>query len=79
MRQRPPPRQLFGEPAAAAAGSHLRCFGWQGWNQAANWAAQNGVDLDDALAWADRSIGMNRNFTNLRTRALVLAKKVEAS
>lgn len=50
-------------------------FGWQGWNQAANWAAQNGVDLDDALAWADRSIGMNRNFTNLRTRALVLAKK----
>jgi len=50
-------------------------FGWQGWNQAATWAAQNGVDLDDALTWADRSIGMNRNFTNLRTRALVLAKK----
>ena len=50
-------------------------FGWQGWNQAANWAAQNGVDLDDALAWADRSIGMNRNFTNLRTKALVLTKK----
>jgi hypothetical protein len=50
-------------------------FGWQGWNQAANWAAQNGIDLDDALAWADRSIGMNRNFTNLRTKALVLTKK----
>lgn len=50
-------------------------FGWQGWNQAANWAAQNGIDLDDAAAWADRSIGMNRNFTNLRTKALVLAKK----
>jgi hypothetical protein len=27
-------------------------FGWQGWNQAANWAAQNGIDLDDAAAWA---------------------------
>jgi hypothetical protein len=50
-------------------------FGWQGWNQAANWAAQNGIDLDDAMAWVDRSIGMNRNFTNLRTKSLVLAKK----
>lgn len=50
-------------------------FGWQGWNQAANWAAQNNIDLDDALAWADRSIGMARNFTNLRTKALVLTKK----
>lgn len=50
-------------------------FGWQGWNQAANWAAQNGIDLDEALAWADRSISMNRNFTNLRTKALVLTKK----
>jgi hypothetical protein len=50
-------------------------FGWQGWNQIATWAAQNSIDLDDALAWADRSIGMNRNFTNLRTKALVLRKK----
>ncbi len=50
-------------------------FGWQGWNQVANWAAQNNIDLADALTWADRSIGMNRNFTNLRTKALVLTKK----
>jgi hypothetical protein len=50
-------------------------FGWQGWNQVANWAAQNNIDLDDASTWADRSIGMNRNFTNLRTKALVLTKK----
>ena len=54
-------------------------FGWQGWNQAANWAAQNSIDLDDATAWADRSIGMNRNFTNLRTKALVLTKKGDAA
>jgi hypothetical protein len=54
-------------------------FGWQGWNQAANWAAQNGIDLEDALLWADRSIGMNRNFTNLRTKALVLTKKGDAA
>lgn len=54
-------------------------FGWQGWNQAANWAARNGIDLDDALAWADRSISMNRNFTNLRTKALVLEKTGDAA
>jgi hypothetical protein len=54
-------------------------FGWQGWSQAANWAAQNDLDLDDALAWADRSINMNRNFTNLRTKALVLTKKGDAA
>lgn len=50
-------------------------FGWQGWNQAANWAAENGIDLADALVWVDRSVNMNRNFTNLRTKSLVLAKK----
>jgi len=54
-------------------------FGWQGWNQASNWAAQNGIDLDDAIAWADRSISMNRNFTNLRTKALVLSKQGNAA
>jgi hypothetical protein len=50
-------------------------FGWQGWNQAANWAAQNNIDLDNAMGWVDRSISMNRNFTNLNTKALVSEKK----
>jgi len=50
-------------------------FGWQGWNQAANWAAQNDIDLDNAMGWADRSISMNRNFTNLTTKALIFGKK----
>lgn len=50
-------------------------FGWQGWNQAANWAAQNDIDLDNAMGWADRSISMNRNFTNLSTKALIVGKK----
>ncbi|HVR43602.1 MAG TPA: DUF2911 domain-containing protein [Thermoanaerobaculia bacterium] len=57
----------------------LTRFGWQAWSQAANWAAQNGIELDDALAWADRSISMNRNFTNVRTKALVLAKRGDAA
>jgi hypothetical protein len=50
-------------------------FGWQAWNQAANWAGQNDIDLDAAMGWVDRSIGMNRNFANLRTKALILSKK----
>lgn len=50
-------------------------FGWQGWNQAANWAAQNDIDLDEAMVLAERSISMNRNFNNLRTKALILEKK----
>jgi len=54
-------------------------FGWQGWNQVANWAAQNGIALDEALAWADRSIGMTRNYTNLQTKALVLSKKGDSA
>lgn len=50
-------------------------FGWVGWNQAANWAAQNNIDLDDAMTWVDRSISMNRNFSNLTTKSLIVAKK----
>ena len=50
-------------------------FGWQAWSQAANWAAQNNIDLEDAAAFADRSLGINRNFTNLRTKALVVEKQ----
>lgn len=50
-------------------------FFWQPWNQAANWVAQNGSDLHRAMQWADRSIAINENFQNLRTRALILEKK----
>ena len=46
-------------------------FGWVGWNQAANWSRQNGGDLEEAEGWADRSIGIQRNFTNLRTKSLI--------
>ncbi len=49
-------------------------FGWQGWNQAANWAANNGY-LDQALEWSDRSVGLAETFNNLRTRAAILEKR----
>ena len=53
-------------------------FSWQGWNQAAGWCARNDVITDEALAWADRSIAMQKTFPNLRTKALLLEKKGDA-
>jgi hypothetical protein len=50
-------------------------FSWQGWNQAAQWCLRNDVDLDQALVWADRSIGVQATFANLRTKAGILEKK----
>ena len=50
-------------------------FSWQGWNQAAQWSLRNDADLDQGLAWADRSIGMQATFPNLRTKADLLEKK----
>ncbi|MDX1421066.1 MAG: DUF2911 domain-containing protein [Rubricoccaceae bacterium] len=43
-------------------------FFWNGWNQIAAFALQTGTRLDEALGWADRSIGINENGTNLGTR-----------
>ena len=50
-------------------------FFWQPWNQAARWSLTNDVNLEEALVWADRSIGINENFTNLRTKAAILEKR----
>ncbi len=47
-------------------------FFWQGWNQIAVYALTNNYDLDKALTWADRSIGINKNLTNLMTKSLIL-------
>lgn len=50
-------------------------FGWQGWNGAAAWCVRNDTALDQAEEWVDRSIKMNRNFTNQTTKAALLEKK----
>jgi tetratricopeptide (TPR) repeat protein len=57
----------------------LNRFFWQPWNQAANYAFQNNLDVDQALNWVDRSININRNFQNLWTKANLLEKKGSAS
>ncbi len=53
----------------------LSRFFWQGWNQAAAYCLRNSVNLDEALEWANQSVGIAENFTNLRTKAGLLEKK----
>jgi tetratricopeptide (TPR) repeat protein len=49
-------------------------FFWQPWSRAAVWCAANDVNLEEAAEWAQRSIAINENFTNLRARAMLLEK-----
>lgn len=50
-------------------------FFWQGWNQAAAWCLKNDTNLDEALAWADRSIAIQPNYSNQSTKAKLLEKR----
>jgi tetratricopeptide (TPR) repeat protein len=54
-------------------------FFWQPWNQAAAWCVANGTNLQEATTWADRSIAINENFTNLRVKAALLEKQGDAA
>ena len=47
-------------------------FGWQGLNQAANYCAQNNVELEQGLVWVDQSIANTKNFNNLSTKGQLL-------
>ena len=53
----------------------LNQFFWQSWNNAAQWCVRNDYQLDQALAWADKSIQLQPSFPNLRTKAAILEKK----
>jgi len=50
-------------------------FTWMGWNSTANYALQNNGNTEEALKWVDQSITMNKNFTNLMTKAGLLKKQ----
>ena len=77
---RVPISMTFDTPAlvyAEARDSYLRGpagFTWQGFNQAAQYCVRKNMNLDQALVWVDRSIGINENFGNLRTKASILDK-----
>jgi Protein of unknown function (DUF2911) len=48
---------------------------WQTPYQAANYCIQSNTCLDDASRWLDASIALQENFSNLRAKAMLLAKK----
>ena len=54
-------------------------FFWQPWVQAAAWCAGNDVNLEEATQWAQSSIAINENFTNLRLKATLLEKMGDAT
>lgn len=54
--------------------SNVNGFFWQGHNQAAAYCIQNNIHLDMASQWIEKSISIQKNFTNLTTKA----KLVEA-
>ena len=57
----------------------LHQFFWQPWSQAAAWCVANNVNLDEATTWADRSIAIQENFTNLRVKAALAEKRGEGT
>jgi DUF2911 family protein len=50
-------------------------FTWEGAQSAADWLADNGGDLDQALKWADESLRNEERFESLQTKAKILRKQ----
>jgi hypothetical protein len=47
-------------------------FGWQGYASAANYSMMNKVQPEMGLVWAERAVGMNKNFNTLMAKAGLL-------
>ncbi len=47
-------------------------FTWRGPSSAANYALLNKVNMEQGMAWADRAIAQNKNFTTLNIKAGLL-------
>jgi tetratricopeptide (TPR) repeat protein len=57
----------------------LARFNWQGWQQAASWCLNNNTNLEEAMTWIDRSIQINKNFTNTSVKAGLLTARGDAA
>jgi tetratricopeptide (TPR) repeat protein len=55
--------------------TNINGFFWQGYNQAAAYCTMQNIHLDQASAWIDKSISIQKNFTNLNTKSKLLAKQ----
>lgn len=56
-------------------------YQWEAWNDAAAWCLDHDTNLEEALAWVERSIGggyggfsANKNLTNISTKVRLLHK-----
>lgn len=47
-------------------------FSWLGWNSAATYCAINDFNHEEALAWADRALSLEKNFSTLRIKSQLL-------
>ncbi len=54
-------------------------FSWQGFSSAAAYALQNNINQEKALAWIDKAIAQNKNFTTLNTKAGLLRQVGETA
>ncbi len=55
--------------------TNLSGFSWQGFNQGAEYCIRNNIHLEEASAWIDKSINMNKTFLNLTTKSKLLDKQ----
>lgn len=55
--------------------TNINGFFWPGFNQAAQYCIRKNIHLDQAAVWVDKSIAIQKNFTNLNTKASLLAKQ----
>ena len=44
-------------------------FGWHGWEEAAHYCIENKFNYEEGLRWANNSIRMEENYTNLAAKA----------
>lgn len=47
-------------------------FGWQGYSQAANYALNNNIHLEEAAQWADVAVQRNSSFNTLNLKSRIL-------
>ncbi len=53
----------------------LQGFFWRGYSEAALYCVQNNFHMEQAGIWIDRSLGIERNFTNLSVKAQLEEKR----
>jgi hypothetical protein len=69
------PFQVDADTTTLAVNAAKEAIRWQTPLQAATYCIQNNTCLDEAGRWIDASIALQESFSNLRAKAMLLAKK----